>query len=237
LEINMVIDIGTAGSHTSVATAAVISAIDTANKTITIDQTVSTSSSHFIFRSGVGATDEMTGLAKIVAASGSLFNVDPASQPRWASFVSANGGTPRSITENLLEKCIDEANIRSGESPNLIVTTHGVRRAYSGVLTTSKRFNDTLTLKGGFKALSVSAGEGEVPMVVDKDAPDNKAWLLNTKHLTEFVQSDWEFMEEDGAVLSRKAGYDAYQATLFKYAELATDERSAHALLDDITEA
>jgi hypothetical protein len=49
--------------------------------------------------------------------------------------------------------------------------------------------------------------------------------------------SDWEFMEEDGSVLFRVSNSDAYEATLFKYAELATDQRNTHGLIKDITEA
>ena len=49
--------------------------------------------------------------------------------------------------------------------------------------------------------------------------------------------SDWEFMEEDGAVLNRVSNQDAYEFTLFKYAELTTDRRNSHGLLFDITEA
>jgi hypothetical protein len=41
-------------------------------------------------------------------------------------------------------------------------------------------------------------------------------------------------MDEDGAILSRVSGYDKYQAVLFKYANLATDRRNAHALIFDL---
>ena len=45
------------------------------------------------------------------------------------------------------------------------------------------------------------------------------------------------WMDEDGAVLSRVSGVTAYEATLFKLHELATDERNSHGLIKDITEA
>lgn len=49
--------------------------------------------------------------------------------------------------------------------------------------------------------------------------------------------SDWEFMDEDGSVLSRVGGVDAYEATLFKYHELTTDMRNAHGIITDLTES
>ncbi len=60
---------------------------------------------------------------------------------------------------------------------------------------------------------------------------------LNTTRLIEFYSSDWEWMDQDGAVLSRVPNVDAYEATLFKYAEFATDARNAHFKLVDLTEA
>jgi hypothetical protein len=49
--------------------------------------------------------------------------------------------------------------------------------------------------------------------------------------------SDWEFMEEDGAVLNRVPNTDAYEGTLFLYAELATDGRNAHAKIGSLAES
>jgi len=46
--------------------------------------------------------------------------------------------------------------------------------------------------------------------------------------------SGWEWMDEDGAVLSRVSNSDAYEAVLFKYADLATDRPRAHSFLRDI---
>ena len=40
--------------------------------------------------------------------------------------------------------------------------------------------------------------------------------------------------EEDGAVLNRVPNVDAYEGTLFLYAELATDGRNSHALVKDL---
>jgi hypothetical protein len=132
---------------------------------------------------------------------------------------------------------MDEANIASGESSWMIVTSHGVARNYAAQLTAQKRFNDTVDLKGGFKGLTVSTALGEATLTTDRDTPNQTAFGLSTSHLIEFEASDWEFMDEDGAVLSRDPGFDAYVATLFRYHEVATDMRNSHFVIVDLAEA
>jgi hypothetical protein len=55
--------------------------------------------------------------------------------------------------------------------------------------------------------------------------------------LQEYRAADWEMMSDDGAILSRVSGVDAYEATLFMYHELATDQRNALGLMSGITTA
>ncbi len=246
LTVGMVIDIGTTADSTAVAEARTITAVSFASLpgTITISGApVSvTAGTHFIYRSGLnpgGAASgiELTGLVDIVAASGTLFNVNPASFPVWASYVNSNGGVNRTVTENLFADVMHNVNINSGEDINMWLTSDGVFRAYALQLTAQKRFNNTLDMKGGFKGLDVAAGGGSVPLAWDLDCPANRAFALNTGHLTEFVSCDWEWMDEDGAVLSRRPNIEAYEATLYKDLELTTDMRNSHGLLSDLTAA
>jgi hypothetical protein len=242
-EIGMKVDIGTVASPTAVVAGATIVAVNSSAKTITIDSAVTTSSSHRVFRAGSGGAGanqkELTGLQTIVAASGALFNVDPATYPVWASYVDSNGGTGRNFTETLAAKVIHEVSIRSGQDVNLFITSDGVQRNFANQLTSLKRFVNSVDLRGGYKGLEVTAGGnmGPVALVWDRDCPNGKCFALNTSHLTQYEMSDWEWMEEDGAVLSRVSGEDAYEAVLFKYHELATDQRNAHALIVDLNES
>jgi hypothetical protein len=238
------IDLGTAANVTAVATGLTVSGYSYANKTVTVSAAVTTTvaSSHKIFRSGVftagganNSTTELTGLQSIVAATGSLFNVDPATVPSWASYVDSNSGTNRSLSENLLASVIHNVAIASGYEPNLAFSSDGVHRSFANLLTSLKRFNNTVEVKGGFKGLEMTAGGGSIPFMWERDAKDNSVFLLNTDHLTEFQMSDWDWMDQDGAILSRVSNTDAYEAVLFKYCELATDQRNAHGLISDVT--
>ena len=235
-----VIDIGTVAAPTMIASARTITSIDTANKTLVISgAAVTTSASHFLFKSGSGGVGiEFTGLQTIVASTGSLYNVDPATVPLWASTVADNSGTNRAVSDTLFEKMINDIEIASGEEADLIVTTAGVNRGYAASLKSLRRFSNTIELKGGFKVPTVQTGTVEIGLMWDRDCKENTAYVLNTKHLTEYMESDWEFMQEDGAVLQRALdGSDAYQATLFKYMDVMTDRRNTHGVIKDLTES
>src|SRR5690606_10593072 len=121
--------------------------------------------------SGGGSTSqkELTGLQSIVAGSGTLFNVNPATHPVWAATELANGGTLRPFTENLAARALDAVNIASGEDPSLIITSDGVVRSFAAQLQVQKRFSNTVELKGGFKGVSVQAGRNEVALTWDRD--------------------------------------------------------------------
>lgn len=235
--VGMLVDIGTTADKDSVVAGAEIASIDKTNGTITIDSSVTTTSSHYVTRAGTDG-NELTGLREIVAASGTLFNVNPSSVPEWVSTVNDNSGTNRTPTELLFEKVIEDVHFESDQNIDLIVTTRGVRRAFAATLQSQKRFTNSVDVKGGFSAVTVSAGNVEVPLVVDNDAPNNKAFFLTTKHLCEHqMGNSWSFMQRDGSVLKYVSGYDQYEAVIYNYHELTTDRRNAHGLCSDLSEA
>jgi hypothetical protein len=246
LQVGMRIDAGTAATPNASFTARRITAINTATGVITLDAAVTTAALDILTVSGAGGTGaaqrEVTGLTKQIAATGALWNIDPATVPNWASYVDDPGST-RAITEALFMKASQTVNMLSGNEINLWVTTDGVMRAYAALLSSLKRYNDPTMLAGGFKALDLSnvnqgnTGSNSVGMVFDKDCPDSTAFGLCTERFSWYKMSDWEFMQEDGAVLNRVANQDGYEATLFCYAELATDGRNSHAKIGSITEA
>jgi hypothetical protein len=73
-------------------------------------------------------------------------------------------------------------------------------------------------------------------MFYDKDMTEvGVAYGLTTRRFQTYEMSDWEFMQEDGAILNRVPNTDAYEGTLFKYHEMATNGRNAHAKISGIT--
>ena len=244
INVGMLVDIGTVADPDAVAAARSVVSVNRAAKTFVISgAAVTTAATDRVFRAGAGGNApqaELTGIQKIVDDAGTLFNVDPTVNDVWKSTVlpGAVPGTPEDVTDVRLATLMDEAGIASGQGPgSLLVASFGVVRNYAASLTAQKRFNDTVELKGGWKGVEVNSSSGTATLTADMDAPVNKVFLLSLPNLTFFEESDWEFMDEDGAVLSRVSGKDAYEATLFKYAELATDKRNAHAVLEDAEES
>ena len=246
VQIGMKVDVALPASASTPASPSglKVTAFNTATGVGTFDQAVVQAAGSFLYRAGSGGvvgTDqrEVTGLAAQIANSGTLWNINPANAPDWVSYVDATGGAVQEV--NFI-KAAQEVNVRSGEELDLWVTTAGVQRAYAGTLTGLRRFNEPTQLRGGYKGLDMSninqgnSGSNSLSMYWDKDCPTSTAYGITTRRFQWYKMSDWEFMEEDGAVLSRVSGQDAYEATLFLYAELATDGRNAHAKMTGLTE-
>lgn len=237
LIIGMVVDIGTAVDPVAGANSVTITAVDQTAETVTVTGTVTSVVNGHFFRKEDNFGNEITGLREIVSSGDTLFTVDGSAVPVWNSYVNENGGTPRVPTEILLETALDEIAIASGMAPKMAAGPHDVVRNYGAQLTSQKRFNDTTELKGGYSGVTISSGEATVGLVSDRFAPAGTIWMLNPDYLTFNEASDWEWMDEDGAVLNRRPDMDAYEATMFKYCELTTDQRNAHGRVDDLSGA
>lgn len=252
----MVVDIGTVASPTTVASARTVTSVDETNKTIAISgAAVTTSSSHFVFRSGAGGASnnsgqpgdgqiELTGLQTIVDDTAVLHTIDPASQPKWKAYVNSNSGTNRSVTESLITGSIMKVLTNSGKKPSLLVSAEGVNLAISNLLLSLKRNMEQTQLKGGYAGIqfyspSVSGKGDEAPtaLYADFDCPNNRLYGVNPEVLVFHQVGDgFQFMDLDGAVMNRKPDQDAYEATLYMYGELACKQRNAHFVIKDLTE-
>lgn len=255
LEEGFLVDIGTLADPTSVAAEREVLAVDYDAMTITIDgAAVTAAGGEFIFRAGGGGVSdqsgrpddgqvELTGLQNMVDDTSVLHTLDPADEPRWRAAVIDNGGTPRSISEQLVTRAIMQGEIRSGRTPNLLIGSDGVFRAYGNLLAGLKRFTDTVNLKGGYRGLSISAaragrdGATDLALTWDRDCPNGRLYGLDTSAFTFYEMLDWEWMDDDGAVLNRVPNKDAFEATLKKYGEFACTRRNSNFVVTDIAES
>lgn len=232
---NMKVDIGTVANPTSVAEARTITAVDRATKTITISgAAVTTATTDRVFRHGSGGSGsdqrEITGIQTIVDSTGTLFGVDPTVYPEWAAY--EKDASAAALSDAMVGELIDEIALTSPAGvPNWAFTTHSQVRKYAASQSTLRRFVNTVDLKFGFKGVEISSTSGSLAVSALRNAPAEQFFAVNTNHLKLHTASDWEFMDEDGSVLTRVEtgnGKDAYKATLFQYAEQMTDVRSAH---------
>lgn len=235
MQVGMVVDIYDSTGVTLRATARNVTTV-TPNTSIIVDGAAITTgaSGDIVVRTG-SLNREIVGFAQIVSATGTLFNIDPTVEPTWKSVVNANGGTPRALSEGLMIKMADDIYTNGG-NVTVIFTTLGVRRAYFNLLSQQRRFTDTKEFDGGFKGLTFTTDNGDIPVVTDIDCQPNRMYFMNEKEIKIYREGDWGFMNRDGSQWQRVINYDAYQATLFKYCNTGTHRRNSHGLLSDILE-
>lgn len=179
---------------------------------------------------------EMTGLRSIVRATGTLYNVDPVVTPAWKSVDNNNAGTPRALTEALMIKVVDDVRTNGGDT-TVGFCSLGVRRAYFNLLKTDRRYVNTQQFEGGFSGLAFTTDKGEIPIVVDVDAPTTRIFFINEKAIKLYRAEDWSWMDYDGSNFQRVIGFDAYEARMYQYCEMGTHRRNSHGVLQDLIEA
>ena len=245
-QVGMVVDTqtGTTVDNTGLIVASVDLTAGANTVTFTTTPGTATAAADIIVRKGsgvaAGGNRELTGLAAIVSASGTLYNIDPSVEPEWKANVDSNGGTNRALSEALMIGMTDDIRTKGG-STSLILQSLGVRRAYFNLLSQLRQTVNTQEFTGGFSGLAFTTDRGEIPVVADVDAPLNKQWYINEDALTYYRDEDWHFIDRDGSmwkqVSDSNGDYDAYYARMVEYHELATDRRNTHGLVSDITEA
>lgn len=240
-ELGMLIDIVNATTGTATAAGRTVTAVNNATNAVTVSGAAVTTAVTDIAVRGGNWGREWTGLKSIIAASGTLYNIDPTVEPVWTANVDANGGTARAVSEGLFNTMSDTIKQRGGKTTAMF-TTYGVRRAYANLLQQQRSYvNVNGKFDGGYKELAYSTPDGDVPIIVDRMAPKGKAWFVNEDAITLYQESDWDFMDYgDGDKWRMKTAggndYDAYIARLFQYSEIGTDRRNTHGLVADLLE-
>lgn len=235
LQVGEYVDIGTTASEASVvADAKIVSIVNSESApTVTIDSSVTTTSSHYISKSDnrSGTTSyELNGLRNVVSDSATLGGLTVAANPTWASPVvdAASGALARTTMQQAWRKIAQAA-----EPPNLIITSLETQEAYYNLLQSQVRFAGDGNLASGkvdgpmFNTL---------PVVADPDCQRDDMYFLNTKHL--FTVSagpiQWQNQTTGGDVLSWLQGEDAFVARAAFYGNLMTDKRRSHSRIKNI---
>lgn len=220
-----------------------VTGVNSTTNQVTLDSTTGASVTSLVRAGSYGK--EWTGLDKIVANSGTLYNINPSTVDVWKSVVDTSV-SDRALTEGRIITNVDKVRENGGKT-SVIFTTLGVRRAYFGLLVQQRQFLNTSrenkSFEGGFSGLAFTTDQGEVPIVTDVDCPKGTMWGLSEKNLKVYRDADWSFMSRDGNMWVRLPGSasgtwkDAYSATMFQYSELGTDRRNVHFKIDHLSEA
>lgn len=230
--IGQVIDIVDSDGVTVDVTARIIEDIDYSNKTIKISgAAVTTAAGDFAVNTGA-LNLEPLGLAAIISNTKTLQNLNPATYGWWKANILGNGGTGRPITEPHIRSLMDRIDIVSGKNVQWLAGSHGIRAAYEALLSSHKRFVNTMDLDGGYKAIEFDS----LPLIVDRYMPSGKIWAGNWDDLGLYYTSQLAFMDEDGSMFSRVPNKPAYEATAFCYETMVCHARNAFGELGDLEE-
>jgi hypothetical protein len=229
----MVIDVTNAGTPVAGGTAVTVVSVLTAT-TFTVSAAVGGAViGNYVSRTG-DYNKEPNGLNKIVSNTGVLHGLDPATTPKWASYVDSATTT---ITELAFIKTMDEIRKAGGAIPTAIFASLGVRRGYWNLMTSLRRYNEPKNFAGGLTGLSFMYGEKDLPLVADPDTPAKCAFFLTEPQLKIWKFSNWKWEDRDNSVLKWVTDYDAFEGFMKKYWQLGTHQRNAHGKLNNLTES
>jgi len=248
----MTIDLRTSGSLGTMDTTEIVSYADSGDGTgiVTVSPAVTvatTATSIYAFRARESTTSEdVYGLSNLhtINPPTSLGAVSPfgsidrtaAGNDYWHAGYLENGGTNRAVSTLLMQEAIDEAEVRGEGEISAIYTNHAIHRQYGKIMVSDKRYpgasgDGAMKLDGGYTALSFN---GSIPVIRDKDAPNNKMFFVDEDSLVMFEQCDWEWMDKDGSMWARVSNLDAYEATLYKDFQLGCDGCNRNTVLADL---
>src|SRR5690606_6352778 len=199
--------------------------------TITLDQHVTVAQGVKIYRGDSGALNnkdgELLGLPAAISATGTYLGISRTGKPEWQGHLVDCDG-PLSL--QAMRAVVDTISIYGTTEPDLIITDHLTRSRYEALLTSLKRFVNPMQLEGGFKAIEFDG----LPIVVDKDAPPQRMWFLNTRDWLWYSMKDIGWLDRHGAILHPVPDMDAWKAYLTTYRELVCRRPNNQAVLYNI---
>ena len=237
LYVGMVVDIGTTADPDALVAATTITAVNLAGPSITIGSSITTTTSHRVFRAGSvdGSTAVVyeidNALGKLVSTSAGLTvgGINSGTVSEWDNLRDSTGG---SISLDLMHSLWNQVRIAGGD-PSIIIGSFGVQRNYWNAFQSKVQYTEPQNLRGGFKALEFMG----LPFVADVDAPFGRMYFLDEKFLKVFSNRDWHFLDEDGDVLKWRTDYDEWEAVLARYMNLGITNRRVQLVASGLTDA
>ena len=179
--------------------------------------------------------NEPFGLNHLVGATGTVHNINSATAGNeyWRSTVDA---TTTTLTEAPMVSMCDTIRRASNKHITAIFMSLGVRRSYFNLMTSLRRYNEVKEWTGGLVGLAFNY-EKEVPVVTDIDMQAGQALFLNEDEITVYRDKEWSWADDDGSMLKYVHDYDAWEALMRQYWQIAIHQRNAQGVMTTVTEA
>jgi hypothetical protein len=130
---------------------------------------------------------DITGLFAAIADTGTYAGLDRGTYTWWKSYVNANGGTPRNLTEELIRTAKSTVEARGGRVTAIYAGSTQWYR-YGDLLRAERRQQNPTTLTGGYQALDF---EG-VPLIKVPGYPQTRMDFVDEELLEYVVLKDFE---------------------------------------------
>lgn len=149
---------------------------------------------------------------------GTYHSLSRTTYPMLSSYVVTGVGA---LSLDAIQQPIDAVSIRVGASIDFFAAEHAVRRAYLTLLEADRRYTgaDLKAPDGGTKAAKKPTGKnityGDIPIVVDRDAPFRMLFGINKASWTRYVEDEGSWADTEGSVLKWVNEYDQYTAFFY----------------------
>ena len=220
----MKVDIADASGAQASVSGLTITAVDTANNTITVGTAVSNQSNYVGYPVVISGAygKEITGLSAIFDAA-ALYGYTKTDEEFFSPYIAAT----TSLTDDDIINAIETIEETSGGKVKMILCSHAVRNKIASLFKDMRIMNSP-EVNAGYTGVYVN----DVPVYADRFCPGDRIYLVNPDDFVLCQLCDWEWMEDDaGRILTRVAGKAAYTATLVKYAELICKKPCAQGMI------
>lgn len=214
----MVLEMGTAVGTVSSVTGS--GTVGTVNLTASLPYG-SADTNIYMLDGDLNAASETQGLELIIGTGGTFQNLARATTPQWEGQVGTVAGgtlTMSDVTRNLVKAqefsmTGDRYAIFANQTPY---------NAYADLLVSYRRYNDAKDFFGGWKGLTVSAGNGgDFGLFLDYDTTDGRIMGVNLDSLTvaEVAPMGWIDDPTSGQPLLRRIDKLTFQAVMRWYVQ------------------
>lgn len=151
---------------------------------------------------------------------GTYHTLSRTTYPLLSSYVVTGVGA---LSLDAIQQPIDAVSIRVGATVDFFAAEHAVRRAYLTLLEADRRYTgaDLKSPDGGTKAAKKPTGKnityGDIPIVIDRDAPFRMLFGVNKGSWTRYVEDEGSWADTEGSVLKWVNEYDQYTAFFYIY--------------------
>lgn len=203
----------------------VISAVDLAAKTITLDRLVDEPLAGGYVYPCNSKGNELTGLGAIFDDT-KLYGYTKADEPYFKPYSAT--ATTTGMVESDLTDVIDHMEEEFNSHINMIICSFKARKKIAALISGNRRIMNSIDANTGLGAVTVNG----IPVYADKYCPEDRILFLNTDDFCLAQLCDWEWLEDDsGKILTQIPGKPAFGATLVKYAELICKKPCGQAML------